>query len=44
LLARISQFAKPLCEAAGISYKQETDENLGNYNWVKKKKETCNDH
>ena len=38
LLSRISQFAKPLCEAAGISYKQQADENLENYKLGKEEK------
>ena len=38
LLSRINQFAKPLCEAAGISYKQLADENLENYKLGKEEK------
>jgi len=38
LLSRISQFAKPLCEASGISYKQHADENLETYKLGKEEK------
>ncbi len=39
LLSRISQFAKPLCEAAGISYKQQSG---GNENYKLGKEEKRN--
>ena len=38
LLTRINQFAKPFCEAAGISFKQQIDENLDNYKLGKEEK------
>ena len=38
LLTRIGQFAKPVCEVAGISFRQEIDENLSNYKLGKEEK------
>lgn len=38
LMTRIRQFAKPLCEASHISYRQEADESLGNNKLGKEEK------
>src|SRR5688572_4551122 len=38
LLSRINQFARPLCEAAGISYKQQSDDGHENYKLGKEEK------